>query len=565
MSVNAKKPYRLKNKTNYFNPTTSRAYNQFASPDSYHSREQKIEGYENRLYWQFKYCEDNNGQTFFYTLTYNDAALPHYFGINCFDYEDLRDFLTGGFRKQLLRNYGSTFKYFIGAELGDGKGKRGLQNNPHYHVLLFVEDAHRPRYPYRKISEKELTHLVRLYWQGFDEDTDGFRDYQDAKYGVVGVSDEGALVKDFRGEKYCAKYVTKDVNLRKKEAYVKFMLENKYINEYDVFSDEPYYDYYIEKMHDLLQIESDEYPTIQQIQSLIDEHGLYDDFYLFMDIKIAEKVRLGFNEFRNRYCNKCRISHGVGDYALKFISNPLEPRIPVPGKDGIKLRPINMYYYRKLFCDVVKDSMGQNLYILNEKGIQYKLHNAPKQIEKRASHAKSILSVLTPELYEKILDSDVNCDVRKNYTWERFQNDLNNNDIDKITNDYGTFKLIYEDRFFKLHYDAANDDWNFPTLNPLDDYARFLTPSYNLVHYRPGRLDRFLTHTPESYLSYYSHPYFLPNVRVFSVLDTCADYFFVQKDDKKQKDAEDAAATKRFHQKRKIEQKLNDYYSNFLK
>lgn len=153
----------------------------------------------------------------FYTLTYNDDHLPKYFGIPCFDYDDLRDFLTGGFRKKLLREYGSTFKYFVGAELGDGKGKRGLHNNPHYHALLFIESAHNSRFPYKKITEKELTHLVRLYWQGFDEDATGFQPYEDAKYGMVGISDEGALVNDFRGEKYCAKYVTKDVNLRKRK------------------------------------------------------------------------------------------------------------------------------------------------------------------------------------------------------------------------------------------------------------------------------------------------------------------------------------------------------------
>lgn len=565
MAVNAKKPYRIKNRTNHYHPENSRSYNHFVSPDSYGYREQKIEGYENRLYWQFKYCQDHDGATYFYTLTYNDNALPKYFGINCFDYEDLRDFLTGGFRKKLLREYGSLFKYFIGAELGDGKGKRGLYNNPHYHVLLFIENAHNPRFPYKKITEKELTHLVRNYWQGFDEDTDGFHPYETAKYGMVGISDEGALITDFRGEKYCAKYVTKDVNLRKKEAYVKFKLQEKYTAEYDVFDEAPYYDYYVEKMHDLLQIDSDECPTIQQIQTLIDEANLFDDFCLFIDIKIAEKVRLAFNEYRNRYCNKCRISHGVGDYALNFISNPLEPRILVPDKDGLKMRPIGMYYYRKLFCDVVKDAENQNLYVLNELGRQYKLHNAPKQIEKFANRAKSILSVLTPELYEKVLNSDANTEVYKSYTWERFKNDLNNNDLNKITNDYGTFKLVYEDRFCKLHYDADSDDWSFPTLNPLDDYERFLTPSFYLVSYRPGRLDRFLAYTPKDYISYHAHPYFLPNIRIFSVLDACADYLFIQKDDKRQKDAEEIADAKRFHAKRKIAEKISSYYSNFLK
>lgn len=152
MKVNEKKSIRLKNNTKHFNPHICRTHNRFASPVSYQSRSIKIEGYETRLYWQYRYCDEHSGQTFFYTLTYNDNAIPTYMGQNCFDYEDLRDLLTGGFRKYLLRHYGTTFKYFIGAELGDGKGERGMHNNPHYHVLFFLEPADNPRYPYEKIS-----------------------------------------------------------------------------------------------------------------------------------------------------------------------------------------------------------------------------------------------------------------------------------------------------------------------------------------------------------------------------------------------------------------------------
>lgn len=75
----------------------------------------------------------------------------------------MRDLLTGGFRKQLLRKFGTTFKYFIGAELGDGKGERGMHNNPHYHALFFLEDAHNPKYPYIKILPEQFRHLVRMY------------------------------------------------------------------------------------------------------------------------------------------------------------------------------------------------------------------------------------------------------------------------------------------------------------------------------------------------------------------------------------------------------------------
>ena len=116
MSVNKKKCIKIKNRSNYFVPTKDKVKVTFSSPYTYQSRQIKIEGYETRLYYQYLWCEDHSGQTFFYTLTYNDKALPRHYGIVCFDYEDLRDLLTGGFRKQLLRKYGTTFKYFISAD-----------------------------------------------------------------------------------------------------------------------------------------------------------------------------------------------------------------------------------------------------------------------------------------------------------------------------------------------------------------------------------------------------------------------------------------------------------------
>ena len=184
-TVNIKKNIRLKNRTLYFSPGKDRTHVVFGSSRSYCSVRSKIEGYESRLYWQFKYCQDFGGQTFFYTLTYNNQSIPNHYGTYCFDYEHLRDLLTGGFRKFLLRKFGTSFKYFIGAELGEGKGSRGLHNNPHYHILFFLQSACNPKFAYRKITPIEFRHLVRLYWQGFDEDVTGFRSYKTAKYGSV--------------------------------------------------------------------------------------------------------------------------------------------------------------------------------------------------------------------------------------------------------------------------------------------------------------------------------------------------------------------------------------------
>lgn len=50
MKVNKKKSIRLQNRTKYFSPELSKTHVIFSSPDSYQSRQIKIEGYESRLY-----------------------------------------------------------------------------------------------------------------------------------------------------------------------------------------------------------------------------------------------------------------------------------------------------------------------------------------------------------------------------------------------------------------------------------------------------------------------------------------------------------------------------------
>ena len=246
MLVNPRKPIRLKNPSKYWNRETCKTHVTFSSPNSYQAFKIKQEGYETRLYWQFRYCEDHNGQTFYYTLTYNDKACPKYLGINCFDYEDLRDLLTGGFRKILLRQFGTKFKYFIGAELGDGKGERGLHNNPHYHILFFLEDAKDERFPYHPVSPYYFRHLVRKYWQGFDEDVTGFQDYRTAKYGIAREGDNVGKVTNFRACVYCAKYVTKDAGLKLKECDVERLTRLRLRTE--LKSSDDFHKYYFDKV-----------------------------------------------------------------------------------------------------------------------------------------------------------------------------------------------------------------------------------------------------------------------------------------------------------------------------
>ena len=459
MPTNKKKPISLRNRSTHFDPAVSKGTVTFTSPDSYLSRSMKIEGYETRLYWQFRYCDEHDGQTFFYTLTYNDAKMPTYkigkSSFNCFDYNDLRDLLTGGFRKKLLRKYGTTFKYFIGAELGDGKGSRGMHNNPHYHVLFFLEPANNPRYPYIKINPVDFRHLVRMYWQGFDED-EGFQDYRAAKYGIAREGEiEDYIEKlygrviNFRACTYCAKYVCKDAQLKMNERKVEKFLRHKHrLEKYPEDCCRDFFYKVLMRMYtrfrsftpqellehlypgcfelwrtldgelDVNSIDIDTYECFAADIPFIcrNRKGLWKRYWKFKKAYDEERLRLAVNEYRNRYCNKCRISHGVGDYALQFIDK-LDPSIPIPAKDGFKKRPISMYYYRKLYLDVHIDVNGSPIYTLNQDGIAYKVNRLPAQVAKKAESARNLFTsvILEPELFERMRDSDINTKVFMHY------------------------------------------------------------------------------------------------------------------------------------------------------
>lgn len=277
---------------------------------------------------------------------------------------------------------------------------------------------------------------------------------------------------------------------------------------------------------------------------------------------IQPRIDEGINEYRNRYCNKCRISHGVGDYALQFVDKS-DPKIKVPSKKGFKNRPIGMYYYRKLFMNVVKDVKGQNIYVLNEDGIKYKVSRLPERMKKIADTAlANYYLVLGNEfLFEKMRESDVNVDVTFHYNdFVRKMNELLKFDsLKTIFKKYAEYKMVYEDRFFSYTFEGDSDVPVFPDIDVVGDYKRFLVPSFYSVPRNDIRLECFLENPPENYMAFYEHPYFLRYISVFYVFDLFTDYFFIQSDDKKQAEAEKVAATKRFHDAKR----LKEFYSHF--
>lgn len=486
-------PIVIRNRSNYFDYSKDKTHIRLNNPNSYKFACSKEMAYKTRLYYEYKYTESVGGQSFFYTLTYNDAHIPKdpFLGLPCFDYKDLARFLNGGFKKQLERKYSTKLKYFVGAELGDGKGKRGLANNPHYHVIFFLTPKDSS---YKVISPLELRHLVRLYWQGADQ-SQQWIDYNKFE---LGLAKEGSYnlgkICDFRACVYASKYVTKDVSLRKREPSIKAVQFAKYVKDGVPFS------------------------------------------------QIDELIREDINTYRRECCNKVRISHGVGLSAIDEIQDYMNPLVPVPNNDGFLLVKPSLYYYRKIYNDVCKDANGQNIYVLNDVGIQYKMHCLDLQIDSIKQQVKTNVSLLDRQLFEDVVASDL-CEV-KDITYDDFKNiDL----TDDIYERYAVYKQVYEGRYFfadNLGY-LQCCEWN--NYNYHRDYFEFIQPSYYSVDYNPYGVADFLERRDESFVSYCSHPFFDRFYSLFTFFDCLSDYLFVQSDVKKEDEANKRREIKRFH------------------
>lgn len=527
----------VKNNTKYFDPDRNPVQVTVGNPNLFTSRQRKMEAYEVRLYYEYLDVQRVGGQTFYYTLTYNDKSIPKYYGHNVFDYEDLRYILNGAFKKMLLRKYGSDLKYFVGAELGEGEGVRGMANNPHYHILFFLRPTKNPRYPYVKIDPQTFCDLVQIYWQGF-RDSAGFHDYRTAKFGIAKAGKNLGLVNSVAACIYCAKYVTKDVRLKSLENEIRYRefrpklkeLLNNYNLKFtflselvhdniDLLTDIYSYDreFYIKTgshIDELLLLGLDKRRDLLVASSYVDRF-YKDEFYRYC-IPIAESyvndlVRI----FRNRHSNKCRISQGVGISALDTI-DPINPTLTIITKSGVKTRPMSLYYFRKLYYDVKKCPMtGNNLYRLNSKGVEYKLSQLTLNIRKGVQKLQTLGQVvaLDDDFYKCFADEYSLTLTRDEFL--DYAEELGLYD-DSVLFRYMLYKLVYKGRLFNLA-DAKQ-------IRPQTDFVDFMTDSFDYTDYTDDAVSLFLKTNDDKYVPYLSHPFFSPFCASFTLLECLEDY-----------------------------------------
>lgn len=179
-------PITIRNNKPDKNPLADKILLQVPCGHCFNCKSEKRLSWFIRLYYEWQRCIDNNGLTFFLTLTYNNKKVPKINNDLIFSRKDVQNYIKR-VRKQLCTELPSfdwkhNLKYFVSSEYG------GKTHRPHYHILWFIPF---PCYSYR------VADILSNCWL-----KNGFTKFGSRNRGVV---------DSVGGLHYCAKYVCKDV------------------------------------------------------------------------------------------------------------------------------------------------------------------------------------------------------------------------------------------------------------------------------------------------------------------------------------------------------------------
>ena len=544
---------KILNNTHYFNEFT-KVYNIVPDTNTFRYQSSRRMGYFQRIYFEHLYTQKVGGDTFFYTLTYNNKSLPIFTiqdpqsGKNviehpAFRYKDIRYVTNGRLSKTLERKYGSRLRYFCACETGEGKGTRGLGNNPHYHFIFFTQPLHdKDNNPiidgYKRISSHEFRKLLEELWLGCNN----FVRYKDAKFGIVQPGKFNGVVSGTDAFKYVGKYVIKDAS----EVQFESDLSRYYFNEVvhrgitsDVFVD--YYNYltkyvgldisFQEYVHNLeipafhaWQRKDPEHNTHSYYQYLLSCRNRFDDAKVFlMDILswfenhyVGAYVDYRLSEYKREWSGKPRMSKSLGEYGLQFISDiDSNPRITIPSGDKHEIQYPCLFYIRKLYYDTrVCEYTGNILYVLSPLGKKLKKNQLYRSVNNYMFNVQQNVSYA---LYNKLwkssgslednsdLDAFVPLDLYhdkklvKSVSSETYKSDLsvlsNRSDYAFVLRCYAVYKLVYEFRNYpKGFMPVITSECNMSDV--MKDYELFIDEDKTLMDFDIGSV----------YLLVNSHP-----------------------------------------------------------
>lgn len=535
----------VRTNTKNFNPNKSRIKNSITRPDYYVSVITKRNNYLARAYYEYLDVQRTGGTVFFYTLTYNDKSVKSFYGRNVFNYPDLRNLLTGGFYQHFHRDLKNDFSYLITSELGEGKGKRGYANNPHYHCLFFFRFH---------VDPLEFLSVIRKYWQGVDVHWSD-SDPQQFKYGIVEPGDNYGVVTGVGALYYVCKYVIKSASCRSNFSEIEQNLSREVFERY-------YRDSQNQKMFFLNNEDTSLFSNLEDseyLDSYIKNNSYaYSQFISELSFyEISEKIK----DFRNLHGCKVRISNGLGKYALEnIIEKPLFDAVSIPDrKRGFKLIPLSGYLFRKRYMNYQLESRKTFQYVdgvfeeVEDKSVRYTWNHhglnmlcrtLPHKLENLSNKIYEVSAKLSVETsYTSVIDFYQNKKEKYSFpSYEQLREKFGKffDHFGKLSKDicylYSRYKIIYQNRLFFPQFD------NLTALDDQRNLLYFSLPSYSGLSYDHWKIND--SHSIY-YRTYESHSLFKPYIGLFSLLDYLVD-------------CENRQANKDFFEKEKqIESTLN--------
>ena len=468
----------ISNNSHYVNSNSKTRF-RLIRPNNFMAQKSKQMSYYVRLYFHWQHVRALGGLCYFYTLTYNDKSLPYFHGIPCFNHANLREFLrSSGFDKVLYRDYGFRLQYFVSCELGEGKGKRGFDNNPHYHVIFFLIPDGKQKKPFNSAVFRDL---VRKYWCGPSHTPDGRRiSPYDYKYGIAMPGKNYGLVESAAALRYVSKYVLKDTVYRK--------LRQSLINA--------------AKKHIYNRL-----CDMSKAMHLYYRYAFDFKYLSYTNPKVIEFIDRLFNRLYKKdifrlYLPKVFVSQGVGLYALKQVNTDgYTITIPVDRKKVIDV-PIPLYLYRKMYYDIVKDAVGNNKYVLNSDGLALRVSRLDDEIGKKVNEIYSLLPVYSN-------DYKLGYDPKDPFG------------LMSILYDYVEYDKIYRNRLCPI------SELDVP-LDIYEDYARFLVSEYYSTNYKDEIDKAFII---KGNCTYESHVYFKDKLKYFNKIDDMLEYHYICQND----------------------------------
>ncbi|QCS35909.1 replication initiator protein [Capybara microvirus Cap1_SP_22] len=453
-----------------------------------------------RSYYEFLETKNRNGKTIFLTFNYNDNAIPSIYGIPCCNNDHIHYLLrNSSFIKWVRQHF--DFSYIVCTEFGEGKGKRGKGNNPHYHALFYL--CHKDNSQVTPLDCAEVLSYIRKIWQGNPYKASSKNDPRKFKFGKVEESEKGLIVNDFHAANYVSKYATKDKETK--------CIIRKILNAH-----------YNDCLHKVELDESINHTRLSLVDPFVMPGTTFNDK---VDIMVKQDAQILYDEtlptIKKTFLPKVFMSKGFGSSASKYITDDF--KMPILTHKGTIYVTLPYYIYRKTFYDVKKNANGNVIYVLNNVGTEYRKNRLSKDIRDLYSKCISIL-----HNSDTLSNNDSEEDIYANkirHLHHSLKSHVSAPFLDPM-HAYASYKYIYQYRCF--------EGLEFP-LDLNDDFALKLLPGYYYGEFSNSPILTYKELTKSNWHPFSEHSSFVPLIPLFNVLDKYFDLVGIQLDDARYK------------------------------